>query len=167
VALDPRSDGQTSTADAILHLFEISLARGTPRSRGSACRLGSGSDLIRRAMKSIAHPLYNGRMGTLGNDLVREARKRAGLTQSELASRAGTTQSAIARLESGRPHVSLNDVIRLVRLCGLDLEVALVPHDESDMAQAERLASLTGPQRMQRHARVARQLRGLRNAGRA
>jgi transcriptional regulator with XRE-family HTH domain len=106
-------------------------------------------------------------MGTLGNDLVREARKRAGLTQSELATRAGTTQSAIARLESGRPDVSLNDVIRLVRLCGLDLEVAIVPHDGSDMAQAERLALLTGSQRIQRHARVARQLRALRDARRA
>jgi transcriptional regulator with XRE-family HTH domain len=106
-------------------------------------------------------------MGTLGNDLVREARKRSGLTQSDLAALAGTTQSAIARLESGRPNVSLNDVVRLVRLCGLDLEVAIVPHDSSDRAQADRLASLTGPQRIQRHARVARQLRGLRNARRA
>jgi transcriptional regulator with XRE-family HTH domain len=106
-------------------------------------------------------------MGTLGNDLVREARKRAGLTQSELAARAGTTQSAIARLESGRPDVSLNDVIRLVRLCGLDLELSLVARDGSDMAQAERLGPLTGPQRIQRHMRVAGQLRGVRNARRA
>jgi transcriptional regulator with XRE-family HTH domain len=105
-------------------------------------------------------------MGTLGNDLVREARKRAGLTQSDLAARAGTTQSAIARLESGRPDVSLNEVIRLVRLCGLDVEVAIVPHDDSDMAQAERLASLTGLQRLQRHMRVAGQLRRLRDARR-
>ena len=106
-------------------------------------------------------------MGTLGNDLVREARKRAGLTQSDLAARAGTTQSAIARLESGRPEVSLNDVMRLVRLCGLDLEVAIVPRDDSDSAQAERLACLTGPQRIQRHMRVARQLHKLRDARRA
>ena len=105
-------------------------------------------------------------MGTLGNDLVREARRRAGLTQSDLATLAGTTQSAIARLEYGRPDVSLNDVIRLVRLCGLDVEVAIVPHDDSDMAQAERLGSLTGPQRIQRHMRVARQLRRLRDARR-
>lgn len=105
-------------------------------------------------------------MGSLGNDLVREARKRAGLTQSDLAAHAGTTQSAIARLESGRPDVSLNDVVRLVRLCGFDVEVAIVPYDDSDRAQAERLASLTGPQRMQRHARVARQMRRLRDARR-
>jgi transcriptional regulator with XRE-family HTH domain len=106
-------------------------------------------------------------MSTLGNDLVREARRRAGLTQSDLAARAGTTQSAIARFESGRPDVSLNDVIRLVRLCGFDLEVAIVPPDDSDRAQAERLAVLSGPQRLQRHMRVAGQLRRLRDARRA
>jgi transcriptional regulator with XRE-family HTH domain len=102
-------------------------------------------------------------MSTLGNDLVREARKRAGLTQSELAARAGTTQSAIARLESGQPDVSLDDVIRLVRLCGLDVEIAIVPRDDSDMAQAQRLASLTGQQRIERNMRIARQLRRLRD----
>jgi transcriptional regulator with XRE-family HTH domain len=106
-------------------------------------------------------------MSTLGNDLVREARKRAGLTQAELAALAGTTQSAIARLESGRPEVSFNEVMRLVRLCGLEVEVAIVPHDPSDQAQAERLAGLTGPQRLQRHARLTRQLRALRGAGHA
>ena len=81
-------------------------------------------------------------MGTLGNDLVREARKRAGLTQTDLAIRAGMTRSGIALLESGHPDVSLNDVMRLERLCGFDLEVALVPYDDSDIARAGRLACL-------------------------
>lgn len=104
-------------------------------------------------------------MGTLGNDLVRESRRRAGLTQAELAARAGTTRSAIAHLESGRPDVSLNRVVRLLRPCGFDLEVAILPHDDSDFAQAERLRSLTGPQGIERHMRLARQLRSLRDAG--
>jgi hypothetical protein len=54
-----------------------------------------------------------------------------------------------------------------VRLCGFDLEVMLVPRDDSDMAQAARLADLDGQQRMDRHARVTRQLNALREAGRS
>ena len=102
-------------------------------------------------------------MSTLGGDLIREARRRAGLTQAELAVLAGTSQSGIARWEAGRTAVSLDDAIRLVRLCGFDLEVMLLPRDDSDMAQATRLAGLTGQERMDRQARLARQLTGLRH----
>ena len=104
-------------------------------------------------------------MSSYGGDLIREARRRAGLTQAELANRAGTAQPAIARWESGRTAVSLDDVIRLVRLCGLDLELHLVERDDSDIAQATRLASLSGQQRLDRHARLTRQLRELQAAG--
>ncbi|HET7530458.1 MAG TPA: helix-turn-helix transcriptional regulator [Mycobacteriales bacterium] len=73
----------------------------------------------------------------VGGELVREARRRAALTQHELAARAGTTQSAIARLESGRSAPSLETVERLLRLCGFQLIVELAPYDDSDVAQAE------------------------------
>lgn len=72
----------------------------------------------------------------LGGDLVREARRRAGLTQAELAALADTTQSAIARLESGRTSPSFDLVLRLIKLCGFRLDVALDPYDDSDLAQA-------------------------------
>lgn len=104
-------------------------------------------------------------MSSYGGDLIKEARRRAGITQAELAERAGTAQPAIARWESGRTAVSLDDVVRLVRLCELDIEFHIVDRDDSDVAQAERLAGLSGQQRLDRHARVARQLRGLRAAG--
>ncbi|OHV04760.1 helix-turn-helix transcriptional regulator [Mycobacterium talmoniae] len=106
-------------------------------------------------------------MSSYGGDLVREARRRAGLSQAELAARAGTAQPAIARWEAGRTAISLDDVFRLVRLCGLDLDLMLVPRDDSDWAQASRLADLTGQERLDRHARLVRQLRGLRQARRA
>lgn len=73
----------------------------------------------------------------LGGDLVREARRRAGLTQDELAAKAGTTQSAIARLESGRVDPSFGQVLKLLHICGFRLDVALDPYDDSDLAQAE------------------------------
>ena len=101
-------------------------------------------------------------MSSYGGDLIHEARRRAGLTQSELAARAGTSQPGIARWESGRTAVSLDDVLRLVRLCGFDLEIMLVSRDESDAAQAARLAGLTGQERIDRHARLVRQLSVMR-----
>jgi transcriptional regulator with XRE-family HTH domain len=98
-------------------------------------------------------------MNTMGNDLVREARKRARLTQAELAERAGTTQSAIARLESGQTRPTFESVLRLVRLCGLDLHVALVERDESDWLQAQELLRLTPGERVERAVRFANELR--------
>ncbi|CAN5326974.1 hypothetical protein BH23ACT9_BH23ACT9_07880 [soil metagenome] len=86
----------------------------------------------------------------LGADLVREARRRAGLTQRELAERAKTTQSAIARLESGRTSPSFDQVLRLVRLCRLDLRVVLDSYDDSDIAQAEALQTLAPDERIAR-----------------
>jgi len=73
----------------------------------------------------------------IGGELVREGRRRAGVSQQTLADRAGTTQSAIARLESGRTAPSLETVERLLRLCGLQLIVELAPYDDSDILQAE------------------------------
>jgi transcriptional regulator with XRE-family HTH domain len=103
-------------------------------------------------------------MSSYGGDLVREARRRAALTQRELAERAGTVQPVVARWESGRTAISFDDVRRLVRLCGFDLDIMLVTADDSDAAQARRLAGLTGQQRLDRHSRVARQLAALRDA---
>jgi transcriptional regulator with XRE-family HTH domain len=97
-----------------------------------------------------------------GGHLIREARRRAGLSQAELAERAGTAQSGIARWESGQTSPSLDDIRRLVRLCGLDLEVAIVPYDGSDLAQAERLRDLSPQARVERHQRLSKKVRALR-----
>ena len=54
-------------------------------------------------------------------DLVRElivVRNRAGLTQSELAERMHTTQSTIARLESGRTLPSMRTLARYAEATG-------------------------------------------------
>ena len=91
----------------------------------------------------------------MGNDLVREARRRAGLTQRELAERAGTTQSAIARLETGRSTPSFDTVLRLVRLCGFDLDVMLVERDVSDWAQAREMLDRTPAERVADGVRTA------------
>ena len=105
-------------------------------------------------------------MGTMGNDLVREARKRARLTQRELAERAGTTQSAIARLESGRTKPTFDSVLRMLRLCGMDLDVMLVERDDSDWVQAQRLLALTPAERVDRAVRTARTMQRIRSGQR-
>ena len=61
-------------------------------------------------------------------DQVLKARAASGLTQAELAARVGTTQSAIARLESGTPKhsPSLVTLQRYARAMGYRVELKLV-----------------------------------------
>jgi transcriptional regulator with XRE-family HTH domain len=55
-------------------------------------------------------------------ELVAKARSAEGLTQTELARRIGTTQSAVARLESGRSNPRVATVEKALRACGHTLE---------------------------------------------
>ncbi|MDA8232933.1 MAG: helix-turn-helix transcriptional regulator [Magnetospirillum sp.] len=56
-----------------------------------------------------------------------EARQRAGLSQAEVARRMGTTQSAVARLESGRFLPSAASLARYAAATGSRLRVQLLP----------------------------------------
>lgn len=53
------------------------------------------------------------------------ARARAGLTQAELAERMGTSQSAVARLESGKARPSVATLEKLAEATGSKLRIAL------------------------------------------
>jgi ribosome-binding protein aMBF1 (putative translation factor) len=55
------------------------------------------------------------------------ARTYAGLTQSELASRMGTSQSAIARLESGKSKPSTATLAKLAQATGTRLKIDFEP----------------------------------------
>lgn len=59
--------------------------------------------------------------------LITTARERAGLTQAQLAERAGTSQSAVARLEAGHGNPAIETLRRLVNAAGFDLRLELVP----------------------------------------
>lgn len=54
---------------------------------------------------------------------VLDARTKRGITQAELASRVGTTQSAIARFESGAGNPTLDFLIKVSVALGKRLEV--------------------------------------------
>jgi transcriptional regulator with XRE-family HTH domain len=59
------------------------------------------------------------------------ARARSGLTQAEIAERMGTTQSAVARLESGRALPSLRTLEKFAAATGSRLVITLEPsHQE-------------------------------------
>lgn len=57
---------------------------------------------------------------------IRQLREAARLTQAQLASRAGTHQTAVARLESGRVVPSLDLVDKLARVTGRRVELRFV-----------------------------------------
>ena len=56
-----------------------------------------------------------------------EARTRAKLTQAEVASRMGTTESAVSRLESGRVKPSTRTLERYAQATGHRLHISLEP----------------------------------------
>lgn len=60
-------------------------------------------------------------------ELVRSLRSNAGLSQYELAVRAGMAQSAISNYESGRKVPSLTTLARLAEAAGVALDVSFAP----------------------------------------
>ncbi|MGB8841321.1 MAG: helix-turn-helix transcriptional regulator [Aliidongia sp.] len=72
---------------------------------------------------------------TLARELI-AARVCAGLTQEQLAQRMGTTQSVIARLESGRRMPGVRTLERLAAATGTRLVVRLEPSDTEFSAAA-------------------------------
>lgn len=66
---------------------------------------------------------------TTPGQLLREARKRHGVSQKRLAIRAGTTQSAISRIERDRVSPSFDTLRELLHLLGEDLTVGAGPRD--------------------------------------
>jgi transcriptional regulator with XRE-family HTH domain len=91
-----------------------------------------------------------------GGDLIREARRRAGLTQSQLAARLGTTQSAIARLERGGSEPSYERVAHAVRACGMELIPQLLTADDADGSVASANLTVGPDERVRRHQAALR-----------
>ena len=81
---------------------------------------------------------------------VREARNRAGLTQRALAGRAGVSQSLVARIEVGSVDPTFERLLQLVRACGFDLDVRVVPLDEDAWTLVERGADAAPEERLDR-----------------
>lgn len=73
-------------------------------------------------------------------DLLRGARRASGITQSDLALRAGTTQPAVAAYESGGRTPTLGTLERLLGACDHELELAVQPRTRRGAASLAELA---------------------------
>ncbi len=91
--------------------------------------------------------------------LVRDARRRAGCSQRELARRAETSQSVVARIESGQTRPGSETLRRLLDAAGFELRAELVPlpipltHMLDDIP---RILALTPEQRLREVGNVSR-----------
>ena len=56
-------------------------------------------------------------------EILRQARKRAGLNQGQVAQRAGLLQSGVSRVESGRVEPELSTLVRLADACGIEVRL--------------------------------------------
>lgn len=59
---------------------------------------------------------------SMAGRMVRDARRHAGLTQRQLAAKAGISQETIARIERGRVDPRVMTLDRLLEACGTALE---------------------------------------------
>ena len=81
--------------------------------------------------------------------MIYSARRRASLTQAEVARRLSIPQSQLSRWERGRVAPSFETLQRVVRACGLELIIGVANRDDSysafiaralDRSPAERIA---------------------------
>jgi ribosome-binding protein aMBF1 (putative translation factor) len=87
------------------------------------------SDLHKKWMKD---PAYRKEYDALDEEFalilaVAKARRRAGLSQAQLAKRMKTTQSTVARLESGRGKPSTRTLSRFAKATGHRLKISFEP----------------------------------------
>jgi len=83
------------------------------------------------------------RMPTMASSLLVEARQKTGLSQAELARRAGVSRSAISVIEHGKRDPGLQYLQRILGAAGFDLHCSLADHDDHDEVLREQGARLT------------------------
>lgn len=92
-------------------------------------------------------------------DILKKARADVGLSQRELARKARTAQSVVARIELGETSPSWDTLIRLLHASGHTLRTVLERKpaiDRSILDDVPRILALTPEQRLEEVARVSR-----------
>ncbi|HET6342237.1 MAG TPA: helix-turn-helix transcriptional regulator [Gemmatimonadota bacterium] len=98
--------------------------------------------------------------------LLRYARRRAGLSQRELAERTGRTQSAVSRIESGAVTPRFDTLAELVRSCGKRIDLVPVLGEGVDRTLVRAMRRLPPEQRLRRATMEARNVAALQRATR-
>ncbi len=101
-----------------------------------------------------AYLRYDGRMSSSG-ELIRQARLRAGLTQRELADRAGKAHSVIGRWERDEVRPSLETLGEVVDATGFRLRVEVVDADDHDRGLIVESLAMTPTERLERVTAMA------------
>ena len=103
----------------------------------------------------------------LSNNVLLEARARAGLSQRALARRAGTAQSVVARIELGTTSPTTQTLGRLLDAAGFELGIALRPKlslGPEELDDVPRILSLAPEARLQEVANLSRFFAAVRSA---
>ncbi|MCZ6915719.1 MAG: helix-turn-helix transcriptional regulator [Gemmatimonadetes bacterium] len=98
-------------------------------------------------------------MVTLAGNLLRTARTRAALSQRKLASRAGTSQSVVARIELGVTDPRWETLSKLLAAAGFDLDAKLSVRaaiDSHMLDDVARILRLTPEERLAEIANASR-----------
>lgn len=115
---------------------------------------------------------------TLAGALLLDARRRCGLTQADLAERAGVVRPLISQYETGKKDPSVSMLARLLDACGMELRMQASVVTDSDRDQYRRDKEV-GPEQARRNAQRARreivsirrptvdEITGMRRAARA
>jgi transcriptional regulator with XRE-family HTH domain len=93
--------------------------------------------------------------------LVRDARRRHGVSQAELAHRAGTSQRHVSRIERGDVSPSVDTVARLLAAIGERLELVSVPGPRDNRSDEELRSDYRGLTPSQRLAQTSALSRAL------
>jgi predicted transcriptional regulator len=98
--------------------------------------------------------------------LIREARRAAGLTQAELAKRAGMRQPDIARLEAAGANPRLSTLNRIVEASGHSLALGIDEASEVDETMIAQNLRLSPAERLRQFEAAYRSVAGLVSAAR-
>lgn len=99
-------------------------------------------------------------------EILREARRAVGLSQRDLALKAGLPQSTIARIESGGADPRVGTLERLLIACGFGLEAAPRPGAGVDRTLLRERLTRTPKQRIEDAAAADRALARIRGRAR-